>query len=228
MLLLDVERERLEDWIRQLSSRGGDLSMLIDPTTKRYRVVLEVLAEMAGLFAQVEELESKYGIRRVELGTRNEVDMKRLAITEKDSTAVKARKRDMFLHRFQALRVSSKGELLDTGNSSLALRRATPLKLEAAAASTPNLNSRGSTLIANYAIDTDLEVTAPRMPEVVKEIEKQAKIFHQTLSSYGRFEWAFSKKEELESLIRDLTRYNDALIKLTAPFTVQGEIPPCS
>jgi hypothetical protein len=63
---------------------------------------------------------------------------------------------------------------------------------------------------------------------VVKGIETQAKLFHETVSSYGRFEWAFSTKEDLEGLIRDLAKYNNILIQLTAPFTSQGEIPPYS
>jgi hypothetical protein len=228
MLLLDVERERLEDWIRQLSTRGGDLSRLIDPTTKRYRVVLEVLAQMAGLFARVEELESKYGIRRVELGSGNEVDSKRQAITEGDSLPAKTRKRDMWRQRLKALRPGSQGAVLNTGNSDLMLKEATPHKHKLVTSSIPILISNGSTELAQYTIDTDLEVSVPRMLEVVKGIEKQAGVFHETLSSYSRFEWAFSTKEELGSLIRDLKGYNSALIKLTAPFVSQGKIIPGS
>jgi hypothetical protein len=108
------------------------------------------------------------------------------------------------------------------------LKKATPLKPEAAASSTGNPNSSGSTDLAKYTIDTDLEITAPKVAEVVEGIEKKARLFHETLSSYGKFEWVFSTKEELERLIRDLKEYNDALIKLTASFTIPGEIPPSS
>jgi hypothetical protein len=227
MRLLEIEWERLEGWIQQLSDAGGDLSRLIDPTTKRYRVVLEVLSQMAGLFAQVEDLESKYGIHRVKLGTGNEVCTQLLPLARGDSRAAKARKRDVWRQKFQALQPGSKGAFL-TGNSDSTLKKATLLKLKAAASSIPNPNRCRNTELDKYTTDTDLEITVPRMPEVVQEIEKKAKIYQQTLLSYRHFEWAFSTKEELESLIRDLTKYNDALIKLSAPFTVQGRIPPSS
>jgi hypothetical protein len=227
MLLLGIEWERLESWIQQLFDEGGDLSRLIDPTTKLYRVVLEVLSQMAGLFAQVENLESKYGIRRAKLGTGNEVCTQLLPLAKGDSTAAKASKRDVWRQKLQALRPGFKGVFL-TGNSDSPLKKAKLLKLKAAASSILNPNRCRNTELDKCATDTDLEITVPRMPEVVQEIQKKAKIYQETLLSYRHFEWAFSTKEELESLIRDLTKYNDALIKLTAPFMVQGMIPPIS
>jgi hypothetical protein len=224
LLLLEVERERLKDWIRHLSNGGGDLSKVIDPTTNRYCVVLEVLSQMAGLFAQVGELESKYGIRRVEPRTGNQVGTKLPLFAEGGPTAERVRKRDVLRQKFHALRPGSGGVVFNTGYSDPTLKKATTPKLKAAASSTPNLHSYDNTKLNKYKIDSDLEITAPRMTEVVEGVEKKAKIYRETLSSYRQFEWAFSTKEELENLIRDLKEYNDALIKLTAPFTIQGEI----
>jgi hypothetical protein len=127
----------------------------------------------------------------------------------------------------KALWSGSGGARADIRKMGSTLKKIALLKpnLKAAASSTPNLNSSSSNGLSKCAVDTDLEIIAPRMPEVVEGIERKAKLFHETLSSYDRFEWAFSTKEELGALIRDLKEYNDALIKLTAPFTSKGEIP---
>jgi hypothetical protein len=50
------------------------------------------------------------------------------------------------------------------------------------------------------------------MPEVVEGIERKAKLFHETVPSYGRPERAFSTKKELEGLDGDLAKYNNILI----------------
>jgi hypothetical protein len=179
---------------------------------------------MAGVFAQVEVLESKYGIRQVEAGTGNEVGPLSPPLTETDTTAKYRRKRDV-LRRFGVFWSGPGGADIRKIDSTLKKPSLLKPNLKAAASSTPNLNSSGSPELIKYTVDSDLEITAPRMPEVVEGIEKKAKLFHETLSSYGRFEWAFSTKEELGSLIGDLKEFNDALIKLTAPFTSRGEIP---
>jgi hypothetical protein len=60
---LGVQRERLEDWVQQIAGMGGDLSKVT--TQSRYKLILETLAPIAGIFAQVDQLEKKYGIRCV-------------------------------------------------------------------------------------------------------------------------------------------------------------------
>jgi hypothetical protein len=43
---LDVQRERLEDWVRKLATLGGNLSNIVGSNTKRYQVILETLVLM--------------------------------------------------------------------------------------------------------------------------------------------------------------------------------------
>jgi len=52
----NVAQVQLEGWIQTLSDSGGDLSLLIDQISKRYQMVLETLALIAGVFSQVEQL----------------------------------------------------------------------------------------------------------------------------------------------------------------------------
>jgi hypothetical protein len=154
---------------------------------------------MARVFTQVRELESKYGIQRVQLGTRGEIVPPLPPLTETDAAVKHRRKRDVL----RRLWFGSGGAGADFRKTDPVLQRAASYKpnLRAAASSTLNLNSGSSSNeLTKCAVGSGLEITVPRMPEVVEGIEKKARLYHETVSPYGHFEWAFSTKEELGGL----------------------------
>jgi len=57
---MEVERERLEDWTRRLSKLGGDLSKLVGPDKRLYCIILETLARIATVFAELGQLIEGY------------------------------------------------------------------------------------------------------------------------------------------------------------------------
>lgn len=214
---LDVTRVRLEDWMRALTKCGGDLSVVLGGKSRRYQLVLETLALIAGVFAQVEQLEKKYGIARVNL---DQSRVKKLQPAEKGLGIGGWVKK----HFYPPRQVSSSGR---SRSSSPA-----PKYSQSHNSSTwlppTNLSSilDDENAILKYSRDLDLEFDAPGLGECIAQMEEVAREYQQTLSTFRKYEWLFSSREELQLLIEDLKRYITSLETLTSvPFKSEMSHP---
>jgi hypothetical protein len=204
---LDITRVRLEDWMRALTKCGGDLSVVLGGKSRRYQLVLETLALIAGVFAQVEQLEKKYGIARVNL---DQSRVKKLQPGEKGLGIGGWVKKYFHPPR----QISSSGR---SRSSSPAPKHSQSHNSSAWLPPT-NLSSilDDENAILKYSRDLDLEFDARRLGECIAQMEEVAREYQQTLSTFRKYEWLFSSREELQLLIEDLKRYITSLETLTS------------
>ena len=216
---LRVQRERLEDWIKQLSFMGGDLSVLIE--AKRYELILDTLAAIAGVFARADELETKYGIRRICIqgeteapATREDNPVDRVA--EKPRSKIRTK-----LGSWLGKRTSTPSQNTVRGNSSQsAIAAVIRAGVSTAGLVTPeavksDARSQQSTASALERIDINSPVN-------VRKWELQAADYQSSLSSYRRYRWALSTKTELNELLKDLRHYVNELHQLLPPTLSQN------
>jgi len=221
---LEVARHRLEDWIHDLGKVGGNLWAVFERDPRRYITILETLASIAEVFAKVELLQSKYGIKYVSPDEQpsSSTSIQLTETNNPDEAARRRRKHDWFKGLFQLEASDSNGSKLlvpspkpSRGGSVIALSKQ-------AASSFTNLplpSNSGSTVLKH---SRDLELAVPEVHAMVSQMEKKAEQYQQTLSTYHRYEWVFSGHEELCSLIRDLNGYTTDLENMTK-FCFQSE-----
>jgi hypothetical protein len=221
---LEVARHRLEDWIHDLGKVGGDLWLVFEQDPQRYITLLETLASIAEVFAKVELLQSKYGIKcdNPDGQPSSATSIHLTETSNSDEAAQRRRKRDWFKGLFHLETSDSNGSRLlvpspklPRGGSAIAL----PKQVVSPFTNLPLPSNSGSTVL-KYS--RDLELAVPEVREMVSQMEKKAEQYQQTLSTYHRYEWVFSGHEELRSLIKDLNGYTTDLENMTK-IRFQGE-----
>ncbi|KAA8893190.1 hypothetical protein FN846DRAFT_980026 [Sphaerosporella brunnea] len=201
---LDITRVRFEDWIRALSKCNGNLAEVLGENSRRYQLVLETLALIAGVFAQVEQLEKKYGIARRESG-------------EEEHTQTRGRLGIRAWLKQHIRRPSANGQSQKSHSSSPApSSSAVPSESSALPSSQLSLPVNSETTITNLSLEGDLEFEAPGLAECILRLEKVASEYQQTLSTFRKYEWVFSSRGNVQLLIEDLKKYISSLEILTS------------
>jgi len=168
---LDIQRERLEDWVRKLATLGGNLSNIVGSNTKRYQVILETLVLIAEVFTQVEQLETKYGIRHNDIILR-EVNPTQSSSLAKIDFAVRRRKRDIFRGAMRGVWSPDAQE----GDSIKHRAESTKLSvgpLRKLAASSVDLSVQQNTSLVKRSHETGLELAVPGIRDEITRIEKK-------------------------------------------------------
>ena len=197
---LDTHRLRLEDWIEEVNSFGGDLAALVGGrSNKRYTLILRTLVLITGLFAQVDQLESKYGIRR-----------------ETPHGSRRARLKEMLLGSGQqngrsgsTLTVPGRKHLKSRSTSSL------PTPRKGLSSSTPPLDTVDLEQIVDCSRGLDLDYNVQGLEGFAESMERVAREYQETLSAYAQYKWVLSSQDKVRALISDLDKHITALEKLT-------------
>jgi len=214
---LEVQRERLEDWVRRIADHGGDLSALVSPD--RYGIILSTLALIAEIFASVNVLEKKYGIRT---GAEHGNQSTRHGETGAPENGQKGRKRDWLSRHI--LRRSGLDESAQTGAGLVAVRAMdvkSPYIVKKASSSVADVSTITVREISQDKNYEDLDTRILGLGKVVQQLEVTVKQYQSNLSGYRQYEWVFSTKAQLQTLISDLKKYTDDLFDLTQ--SLQGQ-----
>ncbi|KAF8544105.1 hypothetical protein BDD12DRAFT_801463 [Trichophaea hybrida] len=211
---LDVSRVRLEGWI-QATKCGGDLWMALGEKSRRYQLVLETLAYIAGVFAQVEQLEKKYGIKPL---------VNQIQSSEVKTVAEKGLGISGWFKNLHPPRLASKSGRSRSPSPAPKHFRSTssPIGLSSTNLA-PVLNDEKA--ILKYSRETDLEFDAPGLEECIAQMDERAWEYKHALSTFRKYEWVFTSQAELQLLIEDLNKYITCLETLTsAPFQTNIQI----
>lgn len=226
---MDFQRIRLMDWTRLISEHGGDLSALID--ARKYQLALETLVYIAAIFADVDHLEKKYGIRRsLDFDTRDQSSMgyaseKTASILERPLLEEKASGSGSRnpLRKMKKWFKSDKGASSSRPGSALG---STVINDNAKPALPSNRKSMVSTVIVSGTAlllggsndsPSEHQFSLFNAVELQQEdIETTAVRYQQTISTFRQYEWILSAKAELGKLVEDLKNYTDELYMLTS------------
>lgn len=197
---LGVHRLRLEEWIEEVNSLGGDLAALVGGrSNKRYTLILRTLVLITGMFAQVNQLETKYGIRR-----------------EAPHGSIKAGLRGMLLGRGQQNDRSGSG-LMVPGREHPKSRYTSslPTLRKSSSSSALSLDTVGLEQIVDRSHGLDLEYDVQGLEEFAESMERVAREYRETLSTYARYKWVLSSQDKVRTLISDLDKYITILENMT-------------
>ncbi|KAF8246609.1 hypothetical protein K440DRAFT_662037 [Wilcoxina mikolae CBS 423.85] len=211
----NVTRVQLEGWIQTLSDHGGDVSLLIDQSSRRYQMVLETLALIAGVFSQVEQLERRYGVSRVgPEGPVNDAMAKQSSANVRVGKSRVIRAGEWCKAHLLPLPKASYGAASipnhSRGNSNSSFFRRPPLS----STDLPLLPNDGD-VTTKYSCETDLEIYVPGVGDYIQRMERTADEYQRTLTTFRQYAWEFSSREDLQLLIQDLKRYTTTLESLT-------------
>ncbi|KAF2788218.1 hypothetical protein K505DRAFT_315276 [Melanomma pulvis-pyrius CBS 109.77] len=216
---MNVSRVQLEDWDQELSRCKGGLTAVIDPVSLRYRLVLETLILIAGVFSEVRQLEEKYGISCV---VENDPDVERVGPVEE----VPARKE----RRFSRATTKMKNYL---SKSKLASENIHPTSEKPLASTTlstlaeTSLAPTSDWYVAKPLDEIDLDSQIHGIDEYVQQMGAKAAEYQRTIPELRKYQWAYSSGEKLRLLIVDLETYISKLQVLTkVPFSRLNTVVP--
>lgn len=215
---LEVTRIRLDDWIRDLGAHGSDLAKIIDPNSRRYKLVLVTLALIAGVFAEVEQLHQKYGICEVD-------ESKPHPRVQTKTDANTPRKR--FLPLKAAL---GRLTLRRSVSASAPVPSSSPSRAKSPQVASSSIVSSASAIVATTLSirlseapaqatgplsDINLDEQVPGVCEYMQIMEQNAKEYQKRITTMRKLGWVFSDGKRLDSLITDLDTYITQLHSLT-------------
>jgi hypothetical protein len=220
---LDVSRQALEDWIRELASCGDKLESIIEPNTFRYELILRTLAMIASVFTEVEQLEKKYGISCVDREAQGadanrevkmEVRVDELSHKSKSSSKLPSLKGAS--RNFRSLFKAPKSKKKDSGSEE-------SRTLASLARGSPSISGRTTPALDSYADLEDvpdlpeykLEAHVPGLDGYINKMTLKAAEYQKTIPTLKRYEWACANGEQLGRLVRDLQKYVTHLRTLT-------------
>ncbi|CCX30228.1 hypothetical protein FPQ18DRAFT_104164 [Pyronema domesticum] len=180
---LGVQRERLEDWVQQIADMGGDLSKVT--TQSRYKLILETLALIVGIFAQVDQLEKKYGILCVNPGggiVRPLSSAQSIAGTDGE----KRRMRDRIKNKFQKWFTES--DSTDAALIHKTVENKSPLQLKNATLSSVDVTTITVRELSLPTRSMELDASVPGLASTLQQMETTAKLYQNTLSAYQQYE----------------------------------------
>jgi hypothetical protein len=214
---LGVIQAQLEDWDKKLSELGG---FVLGIKSRRYQLILETLALMAGVFVEVDQLERRYGIRRSNAHTLPD---RTQSVENYQSPQMERSPRKWLNLSLPHLR-RSRSRSRDSRSGDL-------IHLGSAAQSSPDLSgpeklssSRTELMGTNLKrylsnpTESDLEVQLVGLDDCTRQIEVKVQEYQRTLSTFRKYEWVFSSHDKLKLLVEDLKYYMDCLDKLTLDF----------
>ncbi|KAK6499084.1 hypothetical protein TWF481_011653 [Arthrobotrys musiformis] len=208
----------LQGWERRLKDLGGDLGAILGAKSLRYKTTLDTLARIAGVFAEVDQLNEKYGITCESQDTLEQQS----PLTPQSS---KKRNRRSWLSKLglgspsatetkpiEALVLStiSAPSLSKDGRLSLYASRS-----DETSSSSPVPDHDKFRALQNFPEKVDLEVEVPGLDVHIAELERKASGYHKTLTNPQRYTWAVYNRSKLEALVTDLKYYTSCLEKLT-------------
>lgn len=234
---LTFEHLRFADWIQIIADHGGDLSALLDGG--KYDLAIKVLVHIADVFANVENLEKKYGIQRhPSSSSARSLPMARVKDVTAESSSLRSGKRSKA--GLGRLLSSAKSKLRGDKDKRSSQTQFTP-SFSASSESSPStvtyigkekLPSSTTVLretvrdlsgsdMALVHVQQSLEVTLQKY-----KVEDIAIHFQATISTFRQYEWVLSARTQLERLVLDLKEYNDQLHYLISSLrTLKGAFP---
>ncbi|KAK6337134.1 hypothetical protein TWF718_009918 [Orbilia javanica] len=233
-LEVDIQKERYLAWIRKLSNRGGDLSKLIDPTTRQYELVLTILAMLVSLFAEVDQFNHRYD--RTETKKVSEPSTAASSIAERPQKKVqnhvirkslgsaKLKFNRLWKNEATGPTLGNSSPLIDncasetgqTDGPKALTRQDIGVVLEqellpsAAKDDLDDLETRLRSLG-----ETELTFRVPGLENRATQLATMAQQYQNALPIPQKYRWKLNDKEQLERFIRDLTKYVNHLHILT-------------
>ncbi|KAK6339900.1 hypothetical protein TWF718_009287 [Orbilia javanica] len=220
---LRVMCTELQGWESKLKQSGGDLAAILGATSLRYKVTLDTLAMIAGVFVEVDQLNEKNGI------TCDSPNTSRISSIQSPPETSQNRSRDSWMRKIgfgskdstnkkpaRALVASTIRTLSSPGSST---RSSLQLDL-----SNDNISSNlvlGKNKIKtpqNLSEQIDLDVQVTGLDDHIRDLETKAHEYHKTLTALQRYKWAIYNSEKLEELVRDLKLYMGYLDRLTKDY----------
>ncbi|KAI9765584.1 MAG: hypothetical protein M1840_007273 [Geoglossum simile] len=207
-----------KDVQRQLHSMGSP--------PPQYRLVLQTLVMIAGVFAEVRQLEEKYGISRV---AEDEPAAARVELTEGNPAG-----KDRFFAKF----VNKVQHLLSRPKPASDDIHPTPEKSSAPASFSTSvetglvpasLSMPGKAVwhVAEGLGELELDNQIPGLAECVQKMAAKVEEYENTIPSLRKYQWAYSSGEKLLLLVTDLETYISYLQVLTkGPFSRLNIVVP--
>lgn len=206
---LETERERLIRWEAIWGVGSDGLRQKLDPGDRRYRYAVGTLARILALFADVDSLGTKYGIRE-----RNAVNAdpcqssggSKPKVQELDVKGAHGRRRERFLSILSHSRSRSRSR------ENIAAKPETELcgSLEA---SIPVLGASGLKLLENPSVLQN-ENFVPGLSEEIRKLNETAIEMQKLLPTYQKLQWAIVDKARASQLVGQLRKYNDGLFNV--------------
>jgi len=212
---LDRQRERFEEWTTQLRNNSGSTTALFASETRRGQFILETLVRIAAVFAEADQLEFKYGIKRSTSPEnarriRSAYPAPSIRSTRSEngksgSHRAKIRHKVMGLLGKESTHASSSSDLLQVPPEPSPFMNfsVTTLELQSTEISVES--------IRRTDLDSNVDPADPKR----NYLQKLAQQYQSNLSAYSHVEWEVCGRNNLQALIDDLKEYNDALVELT-------------
>jgi hypothetical protein len=216
---LDRQRERFEEWTTQLRNNSGSTSALFASETRRGQFILETLVRIAAVFAEADQLESKYGIKRStspenarrirSASPAPSIRSTRSENGKSGSRRAKIRHKVMGLLGKESTHARSSSDLLQVPPT----LSPEPSPFMNFSVATLELQSTGISVesIRRTDLDSNVDPADPKR----NYLQKLAQQYQSNLSAYSHVEWEVCGRNNLQALIDDLKEYNDALVELT-------------
>ncbi|KAK6331293.1 hypothetical protein TWF730_004380 [Orbilia blumenaviensis] len=232
-LEIDVQEERYLAWIRNLSNHGGDLSSIIDPKSRQYELILTTLAMIAGVFVELDKVDSRYGLTSVaseestatislsstsgfsqstasNRGIRNYLSSTKSKFRRfwrRDQTFVESSPLPAQSRRTSEFSNGTSEELTHQDFSIILKEDLLPIATQD---NPDDLESHIKSLR-----QTELNAQVPGLEHRATQLATMAEKYQQAVPTYRKYTWQFDNKEQLERFIADLTKYVNYLHILT-------------
>ncbi|KAJ4288641.1 hypothetical protein N0V90_011878 [Kalmusia sp. IMI 367209] len=210
----------VKELLNILNDLGDDVDNVIEPNKKRYKLILETLALIASVFANVEQLKKSYGISQiakdadVEVEGEVQLSVGNLPPTSRSSatlpllstlrrlrSGIKSRKAKGDVPVPRQINVYA---LPDTSTKAASLASTRTLALRTPSGNVPNIPN-----------EAELSSHFPDIEEFTNEMLIKANEYQKTISTLKRYKWAYTSGEKPTRLVNDLKKYVEHLYSLT-------------
>jgi len=195
-----LQEQILKDWGKRLEeyTAGRQLEEVLGSENERYKLIIKTAAEIAQLFANIDSMESDYGVRQEDQPTSSaRANTPTLRLTPEGKDRERGRLMSYFHQPFRSIS-RSRSKARDVKSTDKTVAKGTPL---AASLSPPPAPF--------HAVISDAII--------IEHVAKMAAGYDRKISSYKQCKWAVSDKEKFGTLVRQLKEYNEGLAKITKP-----------
>lgn len=203
---ITTERHRLIIWEKNWGIISGAQNQGLDPNDYRYRYAVGTLARIVSVFASVDSLSTKYGIRA-----------SNAASTPPGSQVSGQSQGGSSAQKKRIIRISRKLSFLTIRSKKGAPKNpsnATATSGSPSSSLSPSgLDPNGIRVLQNPAMLENKDLV-PGLKEEIVQIEETTTRLQQILPSYRKLKWVVADKPKAKELIEELRRYNDGLEKI--------------